>query len=133
VQEVDAAFVVRVVRRHVLKPDLVVDRVARPAHSGDDEPSRLDRARDVRPHLEHAPEVLVPDDEEVVAGRRHAVLRLVDLLVRSVHPDPQHLDEDAAAARHVVDGRLREVGNVDRHRPARMDGYRLHAASVSSS
>ena len=119
VQQVDPALVVDVVRREVLETDLVVERGARSANGRDDEAAGLDRVRDVRPHLQHAPEVLMARDEEVVAGRRCAVAPLVDLLVGPVDADAEHLHEHPSAVRHVCDRRLRNVGEVDRARLAR--------------
>jgi len=65
-------------------------------------------------------------DEEVVAGRGCAVLRVDDLLVCPVDPDAEHLDEDPSPVRDVFDGGLRNVGEVDRARLPRMHGDRLH-------
>jgi hypothetical protein len=56
----------------------------------------------------------VADDEEVLAGRRGAVLRLVDLAVGRVDADAQNLDQDAAAAGDIGDARLGKLGEVGR-------------------
>src|SRR2546430_4511174 len=91
VAQVDPALEVDVVGREVLEADLPVDRRARPPHARDDVAAGADRVGHVRPDLDDAAEVLVPDDEEVVAGRRVAVLGLVDLLVGAVDADAQDL------------------------------------------
>src|SRR5207248_4897914 len=62
-----------------------------------------------------------------VAGRGGAVLGRVDLLVGAVDADAQHLYADAAPVRDLVDGRPRDVLEVDRAGLPRMDGDRLHA------
>jgi hypothetical protein len=57
--------------------------------------------------FQHSPERLVAGNQEVVALRSRAVLAGVNLLIRPVHPDAQHLDEHATPVWNVVDARLR--------------------------
>jgi hypothetical protein len=115
-QQVDVPLVVRIVGGDVVGADAIgrhhVVAGTETAHP------RLD--------LQYSPERLVTGDQKVVALRGGAVLGVVDLLVRSVHPDAQHLDEDAAAAGYVVDARLRQVGQVNAVGLAGKDGDRFH-------
>src|SRR5438876_6511510 len=65
-------------------------------------------------------------DEEVVARRSPAVESLVDLLVRAVDSDAEHLDEHPSAVGHVPDRGFRNLGQMGRARLPRMHRDRLH-------
>ena len=128
VQEVDPALEVHVVGGEVLQPDLPVDRRAGPAHGRDHVRPGADRRRHVRPDLDDLAEALVAGDEEVVPGRRGAVLGRVDLLVGSVDADAKHLHLHAAAVRNVLDARLRDLAEVHRVGLPWMNGDGFHVA-----
>ena len=131
-QQVDPALVVDVLRREVLEADGSVKRRIRPAHARDNVAAQADRVRHIRPDLEHAAEVLVADDQEVVARRSRAVLAGVDLLVGAVDADAQDLDPDATSIGYGVEGRKRDVLEVNRVALPREDRDRLHDAIVSA-
>ena len=76
--------------RHVLEADQVVDRAAGAPDRGHDETARLEGRGHVRADGLDPAEVLVADDQEVVARRRLAELRGVDLAVRAAQPDADH-------------------------------------------
>jgi hypothetical protein len=52
----------------------------------------------------------VSGDQYVVPFRGCAVLGSVDLLVRAVHADAQHLVEDPAPVWYAIDARFRKFG-----------------------
>jgi hypothetical protein len=83
VAEVDATLEVDIVGRHIVGADAVIDAAARSPHRGHDEVTRPEFGH-VRADGFDLAEVLVADDQEVVALRRLTVLGGVDLLVRAV-------------------------------------------------
>jgi hypothetical protein len=127
VDQVDPMLVVAVVRGEVGQADLVVDAVPCLADDGDHVVARRQLGH-VRADLPHHAEPLVAEDEVVVAGRRGAVVPGIDLLVRPVQADPQDVDLDPPAARHVVERRLRMVvADAGAVRGPRDDGERFHS------
>ena len=111
---------------HVLHPDQVVHRVAGPPHRRHDECPRTQPARDVRTDLDDSTQVLVADDQEVVALRCRAEERLDDLPVGSVDAYADDLDERAPAARDVVDTGPSDLAEMERIRLAGDHRDRTH-------
>src|SRR5262249_43602349 len=108
----NAAFVIRLFAGHVVGADHVIDRLAGPANGGSDIIARLD-VRDVGTNgFDHAKRFM-PQHQKVVAGRSGAVLGFVDFAIGGVDADLQNADQHAAAARHVVDLGLRQIGQMD--------------------
>jgi hypothetical protein len=74
----------------------------------------------------------VTGNQDIVAFGGCTVLGVVDLFVCSVHPDAQHLDEDAATVRDIVDARFWQICQVEAVGLARNNGHRFrHELSFS--
>ena len=86
VTQIDATLEVRIVRRHVVRADQIVDARAGPAHSSHYVITRL--------HFSHVwtnrfnlPETFMTNDQEILSGRRLAILSGIDLFVRAIDTD----------------------------------------------
>src|SRR5262245_60516173 len=98
--QVDPAFEVLAIRRHVLKPDRVVEARAWPPYGGDYEVTRTNEGY-VRPHSFDLTEAFVANDQKLVPIRCCAVLGGIDLAVRSVHADAEYFHEHPAPVWNV--------------------------------
>ena len=113
-----------------LAADQVIDRVAWAADGRDDERARADRRRHVRTYVGDLAEVLVANDEEVVARRCQTIFGLDDVVVGAAEAHAQHPHEDASAVRHVVDARPADVAGVERVGDTGSHGYRPHRGRI---
>src|SRR5690348_17329802 len=124
--QVDAALEVRVVGRHIVHSDGVIQTRAWSTHSRGNVIVRL-QLRDVQAHRFHTAKTFVTQNQEIVSCGRCAVFRRVDLLVGAIDADAQDLDQDSAAVRYVIDARFRYFTQVYGIRAAGEHGDRLHS------
>ena len=124
-EQVDAALIVRLVGRHVVGADQVVDTAAGPADCRGDEVADGQSAH-VRPDCLDLSKRLVSGHQEVVAGRCRAVFGRVDLLVGPIHPHADDLDQHPLPVRYLVDARRRQLFQVDTVRLPGIDGNGFH-------
>ena len=120
VQPPDAAFQGRL-RREVLHPEPVVETVTGPPDRRDDERADPELRWDGSADGGHPAQVLVADDQHLVAVGSRPEQALGDLLVGSAEADPQDVDQDAPTAGHVVHARAgarRASGSIRQRRAA---------------
>ena len=129
VQQIDAPLVVNLLAGNVGAADLVEDRMAGPPHGARDVVARLYMS-DLGADRLDAAKRLVPQHQKVIARRRVAVERLVDLAIGGVHADPQHLDQHAAPARHIIQPRHRHVGQMNAIFSAGTNGNGFHGGET---
>src|SRR5262249_50794786 len=123
----DAALRVLAAAAQVVFASLAVGTGAtRPAHGRDDEVTGLPPL-DLLSHLLDDAEVLVAENQELLAVRRLAVEALIDLRVVAAQADTQHFHS------HLIrlQRRIRHVAHVDAVPLARFDDDGTHGA-VSS-
>src|SRR5262249_49848401 len=104
VPQIDTALKVRCVGGHVVCADPVINAAARTPHCCHDEIAGHDTPH-IRPNFHHAPERLVPGHKKVVAIWCSPVFGGVDLLIRAVHADAQHFNQNPAPVWNVFDTR----------------------------
>jgi hypothetical protein len=102
VAEVDSSLVVDVLTGHVVLADLIVEAAAGAADRRHHIIARHE-LRNVVADFQHPAETFVTDHEKVVTGRRLAIFRCVDLFVRAIDADAQHLHQDATSVRDLMD------------------------------
>ena len=124
VAEVDAALVVDLLPGEIVAPDLVVNGSTRPPDRARDKVAGLHLGHPVA-HLHDLPEALMADDQVLAPRRRVAVERLVDLSIRSVDTDLEHLHPHGPALRDLTDVRMRLIGQLRFGNLSQVDAVRL--------
>ena len=124
-QAADAVLEVLVVGGEVGAPDRVVRTVSRPPDDRHHQVAGLQLGHGGADLLDDS-QALMPDDEDVGAGRRGPVRASIDLLVGPVEPDAQDAHQHAALAWHGFELRFRQVGEMRASRAAGEHGHRFH-------
>src|SRR6266853_3274427 len=123
--QVDAPFEIGIVGGHILQPDLIVDAETGPTDHRDHVVAGR-KLGHVRTDLLDLAKALVADDQEVEAVRGGAVLRGIDLFVRSVDADTQNPHQDSPAAGDLCYRRFGHFSEVNAVRLAGIDGNCSH-------
>src|SRR4051794_39436600 len=101
-QPADAALVIGIVGRHIVSADLVIEAVARPAHSRHHEVARFELGH-IRTHSFNLSEALMPQYQDVVPVGSNAILGGIDLFIGTVDPDAYHAHEHSTSVGNVFD------------------------------
>src|SRR5438876_140396 len=116
--QIDPALVIRVVCRHIVGADEVVDALSRTANGRDHIISRL-KFCDVRRDGFDPSKTFVANNQVVESRGRCAVFGGIDFLVGAIDADSQDLHEHASAVRDLVERRFRRICKMDAARFAR--------------
>src|SRR4051812_34588570 len=84
VQQVDAALIVDIVRRHIIRADQVVDAMPRTPHSCDHVVTRLQLC-DMLSNRLNTPKPFVSRDKKLVTRGRRTVFRRIDLFISPIN------------------------------------------------
>src|SRR5947209_1551716 len=97
-QLTDSALEVRIVGRHVIRADQVIQTCARPSHSGYNVVTRLEFP-DIGTYGFNATEAFVTGHEKIESRGRSAILSRINFFIGSIHSDAKYFHEYSPSVR----------------------------------
>ena len=130
-QQIDTAFIVSLLAGHVVSPDLIVDRSARTTNGGRDIVPNPNVAN-IGADLEDYPKGFMSEHQVVIARGSVPIQRVIDLSIRCVNSNLEHLDQYTFSILDRVQFGLRNIPLMNAVGSSRTYGNRFHKCKVSA-